>query len=279
MIPIPLNRAATQRLARKSSGPGRKNVPQLYLKAFGVTDLSLNTIPEIFNPDFIGEWRAFIEANRELHADPVNAALTGVLSFLKYATYLKLDVVNERFRFRDPVNGGNKVDGKKIRLVLLNYMLTTKLLMAKRVLESNRIGVYFKPYKNKVASVMGRKSSLIATYVLTVTNNRMSFDGVMALLRDTLYPQNIPPQLAPNVKKVGGKTQDQRPYYDALMNGVGVIGWYPIARNSEFDLFATRARNGYLVLKFILHVPTPSADNGDLPLSEYIRMWKRFKLF
>ncbi len=280
MIPMPRNRSATQRLARQAGGVGRKNVPALYLKAFDIRDLSLDTVPGVIDPSFSGEWKAFITSNHQLTGDPAGRALRAVLSFLRYADSLKLQVGNPHFTFRDPISGANSVNPNKIRKTLLTYKLQSSLLMVQSLIRANRIPVYFKVKKTKVTSAIVRSQpKLIVSYVLGTANPRMQLDGVLSLLEGTLYQNTLPPQLASSKKKVGNKDKDQRPSYDSLLTGAGIIGWYTMERNADFSMYAVRAKDGYLVLKVILNLDPVSPDNGDLPITETVKIWSKFKLF
>lgn len=280
MIPLPRNRGATQRLLRQSSaGAGKRDIPALYLTALGVTDLSLSKPPSIIDPQFAGEWTAFLGANRELNGDPARRALRATLSFLRYTDSMKIKAGNPRFTFRDPVTGNTKLVPNKVRLEILRYYADRSFTAIQRTVTSNRLPFYFRVRKGKVSiAKIGTRSVLVSTYVLDLSSNRLHLDAILSLLKGTLYDNARPPQLAPSVKKVGTKEKDQRPYYDSLLSGAGVIGWFPLERNAEFSLYVTRAKNGILVLKAIVNIEPVSKDNGDLPLTEHVKVWSKFKL-
>lgn len=280
MAPQPRNRLATQRLLRQAKTQGRRNLPALYLKAFGITDLTLANPPLIIDPQFKGEWSAFVSSTvNSQSSESAGRALRTVLAFLRYADSMKLDLGNEHFQFRDPITNTPKISLNNIRKALLKYDLVTRLEQVKRVLESNKIPFYFHGLKSKTTIAMDAgKPKLIAVYVMESSHNRMSLDAIFGMLKGTLYQYDLPPQLVPITKKMGTKVKDLRPPSNTMMTGAGVMGWYSLWRSPEFSVYAARARAGQLVIKVIMPQLPPNKDLGDLPLTETVKLWSKFKV-
>ena len=281
MAPQPRNRLATQRLLRRpQTGQGRRDLPALYAKAFGITDLSLATPPLIIDPQFTPEWKAFITSSQiDQSTESAGRALRAVLAFLRYAQSMKLDLGNEHFQYRDPITQQQKIMPANIRKALLKYDQVTLLEQVKRVLESNKMPFYFRVLKSKTTVAMdGGKPKLISTYVMEPSHSRMSLDATLAMLKGTLYTLSLPPQLIPITRKVGEKTKDQRPPANTLLTGAGIMGWYSLWRGNDFSVYIARASGGQIVVKVIIPQRAPNKDLGELALTETVKLWSKFKV-
>lgn len=276
MILKPLNRTATQKLLRQGQRNGYHSALTLYLRAFGVKDLTLQTLPECISQDFAAEWAAFLRTNLTLKRDPARRALQAVLSFLQYASSLKLDVLDPHFAFRDPLTGESKINPNKIRYAVVKNDLQGIFQAIRSYALKFRLSYYFKVYRTKTSMVVFRQQAYIVTvWALTCANSRMNLDAVLPILEGQLYDGSLPPQL----QKVEKNGKDQRPYFDQLLNGIGTVGWYPISRSSVFQLWTTRARGGYLMIKALVPLAPVSKDNGDIPHRDQLKIWNKFKLF
>lgn len=277
MVNIPLNRMATKRLLDQTTRKQGADIASLYLRALGITDLSLQKVPEIVSLDFRGEWEAFLKTSTIQDPDPARRALRAALSFLEYCSAIKLDVGDPHFTFRDPITGKSRVEPKRIRVALMRYDQSRLLRSLQHyVVDKFRLKEYFKVYRTKVsATKVGRNDKIVATYVLKSSNDRRPLDAILPLLSGRLYNGDIPPQLA----KMERNGKDVRPYFDTLLTGAGTAGWYMISSNQAYSLMMLRARNGLLVVKVVIHVPTVSVQHGDIPAAVQAKAWAKLKLF
>lgn len=279
MSALPRTRTATQRLMRGAAFVGRRDIEALYLRAFGITDLSGKTLPAIFDKEHTDLWHAYIRANDELHGTPARSALRAVLSFVEYASASKIKLTLGK-QFRDPLTARTVLDTRKIRHALVVYELESALRLLKTFFVRMNFMRHFRVYKSKttVARVHGAQR-VVATYAFTVSEPRTSLDALLRTTLDgTLYRGILPLALTPTVKTIGKTRKDVRPRYDTLMVGPTVYGWHPIERNSEFDAYLVRAKDDILVLKVILAPREISETNNDLPLAHRAKVWSKFKL-
>jgi len=276
----PIARSVTQRLLRTAIKSGAKTTDK-YLQAFGITDVSLSRLPSVFDPSFAPEWKAFLEANSDLHGGPAERALRATLSFVRYCQALKLDPFLPSFQFRDPIDGGNKINPVKIQQEIAKQELGVTFKAIKDFITRLRLMQYMRLYKTKVTTVGGAKQPrMIAVYALDATNKRMPLDAVLVGLNGLLYDGQIPPQLKPltTTSVKGAKTTDKRPPFDTMLTGAGTVGWFPVTRNSTFELYAIRAKNNILVVKVIIPL-VPESETDGVTSKQRVAMWSKLKPF
>jgi hypothetical protein len=274
----PLSQNVTQRLLQQATNGKGQDAVARYLRAFGVSDLSLSRIPAVFKEEFTPEWKAFLKANTQLHGDPQRQALQATLSFIRYCQALKINPFVENFNYRDPVTSGSKVDIKKIRLSLEQNELTSIFKMLKSEINKLRISGSLIVSKTKLTvGKIGKQDVLIATYVLSPSSKRQPLDMILKDLEGGLYNGTVPAQLQPmlsNDKKI-----DRRLPANTLLTGNGTAGWYAISRNTEYSVWMIRAKAGQLVMKVLVNLSPVSKDNGDIPFNDRLKMWGKFKPF
>lgn len=271
----PLSKSVTQRMLRQAAG-SRTDATARYLRAFGVTDVSLQKIPAVFDAKHTPEWKAFLSANTELHGDPGKRALQAILSFIRYCQALKIDPFVKNFNYKDPLTSSSRLNVMTIRKTLMNEELHTAFKAMQNEIYKTALPQFMRVFKTRVNALRtGADNKLIAVYVLETSSNRQSLDMVLKSMGGSLYTGDLPPQLAPMFQ---GKI-DKRPPADALLVGLGTAGWYPISRNEAFSLWITRAKKDMLVVKAIVSLSPESKDNGDIPIKDRVASWTKFKLF
>ncbi len=276
----PIARSVTQRMLRSAVKSGAKTTDK-YLQAFGITDVSLNKLPSVFDPSFAPEWKAFLNANPNLNGGPAERALRATLSFVRYCQSLKLDPFSPSFRFRDPIAGSSKINPAKIQQEIAKQELSVTFKAIKDFVQRLRIMQYMRLYKTKVTTTgPADRPKMVAVYALDAANKRMPLDAILANLNGLLFSGMVPPQLKPILATAakGAKTVDKRPPCDTMMTGLGTVGWFPVTRNPNFDLFAIRAKNGILVIKIIIPL-MPESDTDGVTSKQRVAMWSKLKPF
>jgi len=263
-------------MLRQSHGPG-DDLTVRYLLAFGVADVSLGRLPAIISANFEPEWRAFLAANTELHGTASEKVLRAVLSFVRYSQELKLNAIDRKFSFKDPLTSSGTINVNRIRLALVRETLITIYTALQKYLLKMRLSQYFRVHRAKSSTcrIGTTENNIVTVFVLASRNPRQHLDAILPSLEGKLYDGSVPPQLAPLIRN----KKDARPYFDTLLTGASVLGWYSLIRSSAFSVYATRAKSGYLVLKVIVPIGYISRDNGDIPLKERLQIWAKFKLF
>lgn len=266
----------TVNMVRKANNSRDLNVRQRYLKALGVTDVSLYTLPASIDPKYAGEWKAFMDANSDRHADPEEHAILTFLSFLRYCRMVKLNPFVKGYKYKDPLTSSPRLDPVQVQKKLVENGLKLINNAVSTYVKKTRIGQYMNLVGKRVVPVTAQGiDRLCATYVFAPMNKRLTLDNVLANVKGSLYTSDLPPQFRAQKKTVGKKTVDARPSAETLIGSQSTLGWEPLLKTAAFVILATRAKDDRLLIRVYVTAGRHRNSRTDVSLKDRALMWAK----
>lgn len=244
---------------RVSSSASHKNIATAatstialrYLKAFGYNrDLNL---PSVFNIQYGQHWQTFCDHFVSPSIDTDRGDLYRVLEFCRYMKAINL---NPFLRpFVDPVSK-TKFNVEAAYKVLMQESLSAFAASIDLDMRRLRLTQLLVAQQSKFLVQYQKKSYVVSFGIAFVPKSGDGLDKVLPQLKGALYTQtNMPIQFQESRKSFSSRMGSQLPTADTLLNDINSYGWLKVSALKGYSIFATRARNGILVVRFRFEFP------------------------